>query len=221
MLNVLGYVFAGLCLPLLAGWFFKNEKRYVEGANDNLSGCFTAMAVPKFLQGADAELENTELVVLCTGSGEAGLRGAKAFFKAHSGAFDDMETVFIAVDTVTDFKYMGVFITDMTNIVQHDPAVCAMMRTAANAAGYELPYENLFFGASDAAAATQAGMRAAAFGAMDPAPAPYYHTRLDTAARLEPKTIEAALEILLEVCRQYDATGLAPFEDSKVAKVKH
>ncbi|MDR2753490.1 MAG: Zn-dependent exopeptidase M28 [Oscillospiraceae bacterium] len=219
---VLGYVMAGLLLPLIPAWFFKNEKRYVDGANDNLSGCFVAMAVPKLLEGTGTRLEHTELVVICSGGEEAGLRGAKALLKAHKEELDDgVETAFIALDTLTDFQYMGIFARDMTNTVRHDPAVCAMMRKAANTAGHDVPYENLFFGASDAAAATQAGLRAAAFAAMDPAPAAYYHTRLDTVKKLQPKTIEASLDIVMEIVCQFDETGLTPFEDSKVAAMKH
>ena len=219
-LNTLGYVLAGLCPLMLLGWFFENKKRPVEGANDNLSGCFTAMAVAKLLGDLNLRLENTELVVLCSGSEESGLRGAKAFAKAHAHEYKDVETVFIALDTMTELEYIGIYLDDLTMTVKHDPAVCAMIRKAANTAGHDVPYQHLILGASDAAAATQAGMRAAAVAAMDPAPAAYYHTRLDTCELLQPKTVEACLDIMLEVAHQFDETGLAPFEGSKVAVVK-
>ncbi|MDR0531582.1 MAG: Zn-dependent exopeptidase M28 [Oscillospiraceae bacterium] len=215
-LNILGYVFAGLGVSLIVGWFFSNNNRFVEGANDNLSGCFTAMALPKMLQATGTQLEHTELMVLLSGGEEAGLRGAKAFCKAHAAEFCDVETVFVALDTMTDFDFMGIYITDLTSTVKHDPAVCAMLRKAAETAGHNVPYELLPFGASDAAAATQAGLRAAAFAAMDPAPAPYYHTRLDVPDALQPKTLEACIDIVAEIAFQFDETGLAPFEGSTV-----
>jgi len=217
----LGYVFAGLCVTFIAVWFFENKKRPVVGANDNLSGCFTAMAAARMLHETNSRLEHTELVVMCSGSEEIGLRGAKAFVKAHAEAYQDVETVFIALDTMTDFEYMAIYMTDLTSTIKHDPAVCAMIRTAGNTAGHDLPYRPLPLGASDAAAATQGGMRAAAFAAMDPAPAAYYHTRLDTADQLNPKTIEACLDIVMELAHQFDETGLAPFEGSKVEAMPH
>ena len=218
---VLGYVFAGLCLILCATWFFENKKRPVEGANDNLSGCFTAMAAARMLHETNSRLEHTELVVMCSGCEEIGLRGAKAFVKAHAAEYKDVETVFIALDTMTDFEYMSIYFTDLTSTIKHDPAVCAMMRVAGNTAGHELPYRPLPLGASDAAAATQGGMRAAAFAAMDPTPAPYYHTRLDTPEQMQPKTVEACLDIVMEIAHQFDTTGLAPFEGSKVKSMPH
>jgi Zn-dependent M28 family amino/carboxypeptidase len=204
----------------LSGWFFENKKRPVEGANDNLTGCFTAMAAAKLLGDLGLRLENTELVVLCSGSEEIGLRGAKAFVKAHAKEYKDAETVFIALDTMTELEYVGIYLDDLTMTIKHDPAVCAMIRTAANTAGHDVPYQHLVLGGSDAAAATQGGMRAAALAAMNPAPAAYYHTRLDTAERLQPKSLEACLDIVLETAYQFDETGLAPFEGSKVAVMK-
>jgi len=219
-LNTLGYIYAGLCLPVLSGLFFENKKRPVEGANDNLTGCFTAMAAAKLLGDLDLRLENTELVVLCSGSEEIGLRGAKAFVKAHAKEYKDAETVFIALDTMTELEYIGIYLDDLTMTVKHDPAVCAMIRTAANTAGHDVPYQHLILGGSDAAAATQGGLHAAALAAMNPSPAAYYHTRLDTTEKLQPKSLEACLDIVLETAYQFDETGLAPFEGSKVAVIK-
>ena len=216
LLTILGYVFAGLCLPMFTGWFFENKKLPVMGANDNLTGCFTAMAAAKLMGDLDIRLENTELVVLCTGCEEIGLRGAKAFCKAHAEEFGDVETVFIGLDTMTDFEHIAVMCRDLNNIVKHDSAACAMMRQGAKTAGHDIPYASCFFGSSDTTAATQAGIRSTFLAAMDPAPADYYHTRLDDVDRLRPKTVEACLDIVMETVYQFDATGLAPFEGAVV-----
>ncbi|MDR1463702.1 MAG: Zn-dependent exopeptidase M28 [Oscillospiraceae bacterium] len=217
-LTVIGYIFAGLMLPMMLGLLFKNNKRVVMGANDNLSGCFTSMAVAKLLGDQDLRLDNTELVVLCSGGEECGLRGAKAYVKDHD--FSDAETVFLSLDTMRDYNDIGIYINDMTMTVKHDPRVCALMKKAANTAGFDIPYCSLFLGASDAAAASQAGLAAAAFAAMDPTPAAYYHTRLDTEKNLDPKTVEACLDIALEIVHQFDATGLEPFEGITVKAEK-
>jgi Zn-dependent M28 family amino/carboxypeptidase len=209
-------VIAGLCLLIIPAWFFEQKKRPVMGANDNLTGCFTAMAVAKLMSDLDLRLENTELMVLCAGCEEIGLRGAKAFCKAHKGEFDDVETVFIGLDTMTDFEHIAVMCRDLNGTVKHDSAACAMMKQGAKTAGYDIPYASCFFGSSDTTAATQAGIRSTFLAAMDPAPADYYHTRLDDVDRLQPRTVEACLDILVETVYQFDETGLAPFEGAKV-----
>ena len=63
-------------------------------------------------------------------------------------------------------------------------------------------------GSSDAAAISQAGIPGATFAAMDPTPARYYHTRLDTADNLDPKMIEAGLNLALETTYLFDKEGL-------------
>lgn len=190
---------------------FYNPKRVVEGANDNLSGCLCSMAVLRFLKDHDIRFENTEVWCLCTGSEEAGLRGAKAFCKAHGEEFKnekDVETIFFGLDTVRDFDFMAVYHKDMTGLVHNDPQVSALIKEGGRLAGYDLPFKTVSLGSSDAAAVTQAGIKASCFAAMDPAPARYYHTRLDTKDNLDLKTIEAGVDICLNTLFLYDEKGL-------------
>ena len=44
-----------------------NKNRIVDGANDNLSGCYMGIAVMKALQDAGITLENTEVGVILSG----------------------------------------------------------------------------------------------------------------------------------------------------------
>jgi hypothetical protein len=44
---------------------------------------------------------------------------------------------------------------------------------------------------------------------MDPSPARYYHTRLDTEDNLDPKTVEACINIALETTFLFDEKGLS------------
>lgn len=210
-LNVASYVFLAWIPILFSGMFFSNYKRVVMGANDNLTGCYTAMAVAKFLGDNDIRFENTEVMVMLTGSEEAGLRGAKAYVKAHKQELEEVETAFIGFDTMRDYNHISIYSTDMTGLVKNDPKVCALLREGGKNAGFDLPFKSVFFGASDAAALSQAGFRAATLAAMDPAPARYYHTRLDTEDNLDPKTVEACINIALETAFLFDEKGLSKY----------
>ena len=190
---------------------FYDPKRIVEGANDNLTGCYTAMAVPRFLQDHDIRFENTEVWVVCTGAEEAGLRGAKAFCKAHAEQFKnekDVETVFVGFDTVRDYDFMAIYNKDMTGLVKNDDEASQLLYEGAKIAGYDIPFKTVSLGSTDAAALSQAGIKATSFAAMDPAPARYYHTRLDTHENLDLKTIEAGVDICLETVFLFDEKGL-------------
>ncbi len=197
-LNVMRYVFLAWIPILFTALFFENKKRPVMGANDDLTGCFISMAVVKYMQQHDIRFENTEVWVVLTGSEEAGLRGAKAFCKAHKNELSDVETVFVGLDTIRDYDFAAVYSRDLTGTVKNDAGACALVKEAAKQTGLDLPYKSVFFGATDAAAVTQAGMKAVSVAAMDPAPAKYYHTRLDTADNLDIKTVEAVLGVALD-----------------------
>ncbi len=193
-------------LPAFAALFkFTDSKRYVEGANDDLTGTMIAASVLKYLSDNDIRFENTEVMAVLTGGEEAGLRGSKAFFEAHPELKNDgVETVFIGIDTVRDEEFMEIYNKDMTGMVKNSDEVAEMLRAAAKKCGKDVPIGAIPIGSTDAAAASQAGIKAASIVAMDPAPARYYHTRLDTHEILEPKTIEKVIDIILQTVFDFD-----------------
>ena len=189
---------------------FMNYKICVDGANDNLTGCMTGAAVLKFMGDNNIRFENTEVIAMFSGAEEEGLRGAKAAAKLHPEFKKDseIETVFIAFDTITDYDDMAIYHRDMSGLTKHCRKACALLKKGGENAGVDLPYALLFAGASDAAAMTQANIHATTFAAMNPGPPKYYHTRDDKADILNLKTIEKGVEIALETVFLFDAEGL-------------
>lgn len=204
-------VIQAITIPVfIAVLFFVKWDLCVTGANDNLTGVFASMAVIKYLKDNGIRFENTEVVAVSTGCEECGLRGAKAFAKAHAKEYADegVETVFMAVDTLHDYDYLGIYNKDMTGFVGLDSQAAKMAQKATEICGLDIPYATVSFGASDAAAGQQGGIKSVALAAMDPTPARYYHTREDTADILDMKTIETGLKIMLETAFLFDEQGL-------------
>ncbi len=197
-------------MPAYASLYkFTNSKKYVDGANDDLSGCYLSMAVLKYLHDNDISFENTEVIAMLAGGEECGLRGSKAFFEAHPEYKNDgVETVFISADTIRDEDYMMIYEKDMTGMVKNDKRVCELLRKAAEKQGLDIPVGTIPLGSTDAAAASQAGIAAASIVAMDPSPADYYHTRRDTADILNPDCIEKILGVILEAVFDFDENGI-------------
>ncbi len=209
-LDIFSYIHIPFVILFLVAILFYDKNRIVEGANDDLTGCFASIAVLKYLQDNDIQLENTEVIALCSGSEEIGLRGAKDFCKKHGKEFSDVETVFVALDTLRDYDFMAIYNKDMTGTVTNDPEASKLVQEGAKLAGFDVSFKTVSLGATDAAAVTKSkcGIKATAFAAMDPAPARYYHTRLDTHENLDLKTIEAGLDIALNTLFLYDEKGL-------------
>lgn len=189
---------------------FTDPTRHVDGASDDLSGCYIANSVMKYLADNDVRFENTEVVALLAGGEECGLRGSEAFFKAHPEMLNDgVETVFAGFDTIRDEEYMMIYTKDLNGLVKNDIGACTLVKNAAAKCGKDVPFGAIPLGSTDAAAASRAGIKAASFVAMDPAPARYYHTRLDTADNLCPETIEKTIEIALQAVFDFDENGLS------------
>lgn len=198
-----------LLLPgLYVGFMFTDFRHVSPGANDNLTGTFIPAGIAKYMRAAEQRLENTELVVLITGSEEAGLRGAKAFVEKHPDFADDVETIFVAIDTMRDLDHFTIYSRDLNGTVKHDPAVCKLFKDAGAACGRELPYGSVFLGSSDATAFTQGGWRAVAIAAMDPAPADFYHNRRDTADNMNPECIGVTIDVVMAAMAAFDRDGL-------------
>lgn len=197
-------------LPAYAGLFkFVNHNNYVDGANDDLTGCYVSAAVMKYLSDNDIRFENTEVVSIMTGGEECGLRGAKAYFEAHPELKNDgVETIFIGLDNIRDGDFMMIYEKDMTGMVKNDKDVCALLKNAGLKQGEDIPVGAIPLGSTDAAAASQAGIKAASLVAMDPAPARYYHTRLDTADILIPEVMDKVLNIILQAVCDFDENGI-------------
>ena len=81
------------------------------------------------------------------------------------------------------------------------------MESAKEAGHDDLKMASVFFGSSDAAALSQAGITATCLAAMDPTPADYYHNRRDSYDRLNPKAIETGYEVILSTILNFDKYG--------------
>ncbi|MFR6066360.1 MAG: M28 family metallopeptidase [Eubacterium sp.] len=208
MLNYSYYIHIITVLFMITLFLFVDFSTVSPGANDNLTGTYAAVCALRMLDMAGVEFENTEVVAMITDGEEAGLRGAKAFAKDHFDEYTSqgVETAVLCVDTLTDLDYLNVYSKDMTGTVKHDEAFSKLVLDSAKEAGYDsAEFANVFFGSSDAAAFTQAGITATCLAAMDPAPADYYHNRRDSYDRLVPEAIETGYKVVLASILNFDS----------------
>ena len=183
-----------------------NEKRIVDGANDNLSGCYIGIAILKMLKDEGIELENTEIGVVLSGSEEAGLRGAKAWCEAHADEFNDVPTFVYSYDTITQPEYLQVNYRDLNGTVKVDKDVSDLFCEACEE--LEIPCNKGMVpplgGATDSAAFAQAGMRSTGVTALNHALPDFYHTRLDTPDALNKKCLADCFAASVKVLEMFD-----------------
>ena len=186
--------------------FTYDPKRVVDGANDNLSGCYIGMAILHEMEQHGITLAHTELGVILTGSEEAGLRGAKAWAKAHQEDYRDVPTFVISYDTIHDPKHLAVNTRDLNSTVRSDPELCGMFLQAAEKAGVPCKRSMvpLFGGATDSAAFTQGGFRSAGITGLSHVLEDYYHTRRDSYDHLNEEGLENCIRATVTLIGMLD-----------------
>lgn len=201
-----------MAVAMIPLFLFVDFSTISPGANDNLTGTYAAVCAIRMLDMAGVEFENTEVVAMITDGEEAGLRGCKQWAKDHKDEYmnSGVETAVLCVDTLCDLEYLNVYNRDMTGTVKHDKKFSQLVMDAAKDADHDdLKFANIYFGSSDAAAFTQAGITATCLAAMDPTPADYYHNRRDNYDRLNPEAIKTGYEVVLSTIFRFDEEGLS------------
>lgn len=194
-------------VPFIFGLYFMvNYRRVVDGANDNLSGCYMGIALLKALKDEGIEFENTELGVVLTGSEEAGLRGAKAWCKAHKEEFSDVPTFIFAYDTIHDPKQLMVNYRDLNGTVKADKDASDLFMEAAEELGIQCKKGMVppLGGSTDSAAFAQADMRAAGITGLNHKLESYYHTRRDSYDNMNVDGLADCFAATIRVLEKFD-----------------
>ena len=194
--------------PFLIGLYFMvNYRRIVDGANDNLTGCYMGIAIHKALKDEDIQLVNTAICVCLTGSEEAGLRGSKAWCEAHPHDFDDVPTFIYSYDTIHDPKYLLVNYRDLNGTVKADKDVSDLFLESAQELGIVCNKGMVppLGGATDNAAFSQAGMRSTGITGLNHKLESYYHTRKDSYDNLNLEGIADCFAVSVKVLEKFDA----------------
>ena len=183
-----------------------NPKRVVDGANDNLSGCYIGIAILREMESLGVALEHTEVGVILTGSEEAGLRGAKAWAKAHKDDYKDVPTSIISYDTIHDPKHLAVNTRDLNGTVKSDPKLCDAFMRAAEKAGVPCKKSMvpLFGGSTDSAAFTQGGFRSIGITGLSHVLEDYYHTRRDSYDNMDAEGLENCIRATIMLIETLD-----------------
>ena len=196
----------------IAVGFTYNPLRVVDGANDNLSGCYMGIALLREMQRQGISLEHTEVGVILTGSEEAGLRGAKAWCKAHREDYRDVPTYIICFDTIHDPKHLMANARDLNGTLKSDEGLCdAFLRAAADVGvpcrrGWVPP----FGGATDSAAFTQGGFRSVGITGLNHKLEDYYHTRRDTWDNLDREGLENCYRATVQLIQKMEEENALP-----------
>ena len=202
-----------ISLAFLPGYLlllgFVNYKTVGQGANFNLTGCMTGAAVLKFMGDNDIRFENTEVVVLLTGSEKTGVRGAKTAAKLHPEFHDGhIETILLSFGNIKSLDRLAVCTRDLHGSVRHNDDVSSLLKKAGELSELDLNSAKCPYGVSGAAFFAKSGVKTGLITAVEKPLPESFNTREDTADSIELRTIEKAIGLAMETAFRFDETGL-------------
>ena len=192
------------CVPIV---FFVDFRTIVDGANDNLTGCFIGMSLLKEMADNDFRFENTDVCCLFTDGEEAGLRGAAAFARDNIDMLMEKNTMVLIADTIHEKEELRIYSRGINYTESNAEEACDLLYFSAMKYGLELPYAEFYPGANDSEAFSREGVKSAAICGVRHVPAPYYHTRQDTYTNLNPECIELVRDIVRSAVFMFDKAG--------------
>ena len=203
---VIEIINAILFTPLL---FFVDWGTIVDGANDNLTGCFLAMSFLKEMADKDIRYDDTEFCVLITDGEESGLRGARAFANENVEELLALNTIVIAPDTIHSVEELRIFSRGINYTESNSEEVCNLLYFAGMKNGLDMRIAEFYPGANDSEAFSAVGIKAAAICGVAFTPQDYYHTVRDTYTNLNPECIKLVRKILKDAIDMFRKAGSA------------
>lgn len=195
-----------LYMPLL---FFIDWRTVVDGANDNLTGCYLAMSIIREMADNDMRYDDTEVCCLITDAEEPGLRGALAFADENVEELLSLNTVVIAPDTIHSPEELRIFSRGINYTESNSEEVCNLLYFASIKNGLDIPTAEFYPGANDSEAFSAIGVKAAAICGVAFTPQDYYHTVRDTYTNLNPECIRLVRDILKDAVDMFAKAGKA------------
>lgn len=115
---------------------FSSYTGILDGANKNLSGIFTSIAVLKYLQDMKLSLSNTQIEILVTGANEANTSGSKFFLKNNPQILNKDNTKIICLDCLREEKDLRIETKNVSSSLSDE------LKQAAKESGFEIEARN-------------------------------------------------------------------------------
>ncbi len=193
-----------LGIPVVFTKFSLFTKNVSPGAGDNLIA--SAMLVELASRFSDpgrmgvSTLEHTRLIFTSFDAEESGLRGSRAWVKAHRSELTGMPTFALNIDSIYHLKDLQFLVSDLNDHVRLDLALALNCVRLAGELGYPAKKSRMRFGGggTDAAELARVGIHATTMIAMPTAlvrEGLVYHTMHDTVDAIEPEAVSACLAV--------------------------
>jgi len=195
-------------------WWFTTDK-VSPGAGDNMVATSIISETAKILsdqkKAGRNPLKHTRIICLSVDGEECGLRGSRAFAKAHEKEFKDIKTYAFCMDTLFNADKLLFFKRDLNMTVPLSGNMAEELADTAKSLGYGAKVSQMPFGggSTDAASFAQIGVEASCLLAFELDISNLqedmvYHTPRDKTNAIEPKVVEQSLNVAVQYLLKKD-----------------
>jgi len=190
-----------VCAGIIGSFLDIALRPAVPGANDNLTGVATLLAVASSLQ--DEPVSGLRVMLVSTGAEEALMDGMDAFIAAHGAELPPTATQVLCVDTVGSPHLVLADAEGMLWVHPHDPELKRVIQACADHAGISLQRGIVMRVGTDAYVALRHGYPVALLMSVDDdGVASNYHWPTDTPERVDYATCRDAIVLCERVIRR-------------------
>ncbi len=197
-------------------WFFYDAKNGTPGAGDNMVCTALAMEIGKYFAAQKADgngLKHTRVVVASWDAEEAGLRGARAYTKAHKAALLATKTYNFNLECMYDHQELGFLTSDLNSFVKLSTPMAEECVQVAKSLGYKMPTTVFPFlaGGTDSAEFAKIGVESTCLAAMSwttRGEMPAYHTLRDTIDAVDTEAVRRSIEVGIQYILNKDKSIL-------------
>jgi len=193
-------------------WFF-HDKSGTPGAGDNMICTALAMEVGKHFVHLKKEgigLRHTRVIVASWDAEEAGLRGSRAYIKAHLSELKATKTYNFNLECLYDHRELGFLTSDLNSFVPLSIPMVDECLEVAKELNYSIKKVSFPFlaGGTDAAEFAKAGIEATTLAGMswtNKKGQPAYHTTRDTIEAVDPEAVSRCIDIGINYIKRKDS----------------
>ncbi|MDY0278588.1 MAG: M20/M25/M40 family metallo-hydrolase [Acholeplasma sp.] len=191
-------------LIILQMWFFASRKG-TPGAGDNLIASTMAVEIGRYF--SENKLNHTRVIVVSFDAEEEGLRGARAYAKKHQELFKVYPTTLLNTDCAYNLDDLFFLTSDINNTVKLSKELADELVETAKDLNYKAVTKPIAFltGGTDAGELAKVGVKSTTLIGMpwsNEARSNVYHTPNDTLDNVDPRIIEASIEIFIEYIKK-------------------
>lgn len=197
-------------LPL----FFFITKEPSPGAGDNLIGSAMIIGISRLFGIEENQtrlnLKNTRLIFLSTDAEEAGQRGAKSFLQRHRTEIENTPTYAVNIDSIYDYDDLALLARDRNGLVRLSVSQNQRCMEIAKQLGIEIKLKKIPFGGGGTDGSWFATNHSQAISIIGMPmnfrkKVVYYHTPYDTIDKIEPKAVQAVMELVVNYILEIDS----------------